>query len=294
MSQVEEKDPLDDDEEGEESAEAEHVWMWREPARTFRLPLGFKLSSGAYARDVEIAPMDGWSEDKLMHSGEGNKREAAERLSEALSRSIVRIGPMERDALSTTKKAPKFFSPELDRMPIQNRMLLVIRLRQLSVHTPSENLSGHKFSFGLPCPFCKKHTENVYTRLDTLPVVELPDSFCQEETHKYEADGHEIEWRTLTGKDLPRLTKAAEEADSLLSALLFVSTVSVDGEKPRGFDTFKDLPKAVRLGLKNAIDKGGVDIQIKVTCQNKRKCGREFVAPLPWQEQSFFFPLPPE
>lgn len=288
MSQETVRDDAWDDEEGEGAGEPESVWMWREPLRTIRLPLGFNRPGGEFVREVEIRPMDGNEEDLLVHT-EGTQRERASRIDEVLSRCLVRVGRKERDGDNTPKKAPRFFVPELDAMPIQNRVMVVIRLRQLSVHLPSENVSGHKFVFGHTCPHCGKHSDGHSVRLDTLKVEEMPDAFCQEELHTFEAGGHTIEWRTPVGKDGAKISRAQTEAADLLSAFLFVNTVSIDGKKPKGFGELKDLPKAVRLAFKNQLDRGGIDTQITVTCP-KPRCKREYTLPLPWTDQSFFFP----
>jgi hypothetical protein len=273
---------IDEDEEEDES-----VWAWREPEREFDLPLSFVVD-GVLTRRVEITEMDGHAED-LFARESTTKREDADRTREALSRSIVRLGNKRRPDGKSSNELPRFFVKDLEQIPMQNQMLLLVRLRQLSVHDKARGLSGHKFVFTATCPHCKRHIPRLSTRLDNRKVEYLDDEFCSALVHEVEHRGHRIVWRTLTAEDSLKLSIVRDRGqEDWLSAFFAQAVVSIDGKDVKGrLSAVKDLSKATRNALKDAIDRGGIDTQITNKCPS---CSFEFVHSLPWGQKSFFFP----
>lgn len=278
--------PSDDDDES--------VWRQRQPERRFRLPMGFDWS-GTWVREIEIRPMDGASED-LMGDTSGTFTDHHKRMTEVLSRCTVRAGDgetwTERPSNATKDRTgtpdPTFFSGMYDKMPMPNRILVIIRLRQLTVHLPEHGISGHEYEFSDNCPYCKKYLSPLTTRLDTLPITYVEDTWCRETRHVEEIGEYKIEWKTPIGSDETKIEKIQTERKSdLFSGMLFVSVLTINGKQPRTFDDMKALPQPVRNMLRNRMDKGGMDIAIKIQCP---KCEYEYRRQLPWRQKGFFFP----
>lgn len=278
------------------------AWMWREPARVHRLPMGFfykknygdPAEEGTFVEEVELAPIDGFCEDLLRTAG-GSRKEKTDRLYEVLSRCTVRLGDVVRpeslrpDADGVV--APRFFAAAYQKMPLVDLPFALIRLRQLSVHDPLQRQSGHKFSFEQTCPLCKRHIPDLFQRLDALEVTPVDPAVARATEHVFEATGWRITWRTPLGEDQPRIWRAVEEAKAdQASAILALHTTSINGAKVERLVDLKRLPLAARNGLRAAFEVGGIDTKIVTRCPYG---GHEFAMPLPWSEPSFFFPSAP-
>lgn len=286
----------------EGGGEDDVAWMWAEPARVHRLPMGFYYKRdyrddkevGVFVDEVELTPTDGFCDDLIRTAG-GSRKEKLDRFCEVLSRSTVRLGDVVRPADARPDAdgnvAPRFFHAAYQRMPLVDLPFLMIRLRQLSAHDPLQRQSGHKFAFTLTCPLCKRHIPNLYQRLDTLEVVGVDEAVARRDEHVFRATGYEIAWRAPRVDDQPRILRAMEEQKAELdSAILGLHVLAINGTKVDGLRAVKRLPSIVRNGLRRALEVGGIDTQITTTCPHGE---HEFTTQLPWGEPTFFFPSGP-
>lgn len=266
--------------------------LWDEPPTSLRLPLGFVASNGDYIRDVELRPMDGKAEKTLQEEG-GNRIERAERGMAFLSMCIQAIGKKRRtkDVAGFDNEPADWFVSDLRKLPIQCEVAMILGVRQVSVHIPGSGISGRKFVFDQYCPKprCVNAEKGLKfgVRLDRLKKEELPDAFCQEETHSFEAAGRRIQWRTLTLNDKAKIMRAKEELPDFQTALLWLSTVSLDGKTKPSLAEIEGLPKSVRNVFRSKVDRGGYVVKVNNRCP---ECRTEWDVMLPWEQKGFFFP----
>lgn len=278
--------------------EDEAVWLWREPQREVRLPLGFRGPAIKDAKDVdpglirtvELIKMDGRCDD-LLQSDRGTRKDISDRMNEVLSRCIVAMtgtdGTKARKEGVKPKDLPRFFLPEILKMPMLNRIFLIVRLRQLSVHDPGQAISGHKFTYSATCSSCGKVNLSLYVRLDTLEVKEVDDTFAEEEVHTLNHDGHTIEWVLPTGADEPKIDSIVErKSDEKASEFLLHVVRKIDGKKPT-LGALQDLSRSTRTAINRALNVGGINMRVTNECEH---CHREFAITIPWTQRTFFFP----
>lgn len=277
-------DALLDDSNEDDQPEAE--WLWREPETTIQLPFAWKVGEQV-TREVKLSPMDGLSDDLLLDES-GGRKERHERMERVLSLCTVSIGDKRRPSDKTAKQLPDFFMDDLKTSPLPNRIMTLIRLRQLSVHDEAKGISGHKFVFQMTCPHCRKLNPRLSVRLDNLRVTSLGDEFCREDVHVYRNKEHTIEWRVPQSKDEPKIARIVKETkEAMLSGIFAVSILTINGKKPGRLSDIQDLPKTVRNGLQSEIECGGIDTQVVNECG---MCRKEFMSELPWGQKGFFFP----
>jgi len=274
--------------------------LWSEPERVIRVPTPFEVLHGSDVRvvtRVELTGFDGWVEDALANTS-GNKQQQAERFTEVLSRCTVRAGDddswfLERPQGQTRKSLPKFFSALYEEMPLANRTLQILRLRQLAVHDPDEKISGHKFTFDMTCPHCKKLTQGYYHMLNEVEVRYSSKVVKLNHVEYLERGGSTYAWRPLRGKDAASVSHIMEDdSDSRPSRMLKLLLVSIDGAPVESLSAVKDLRTQDRAAILRASDSfGSVDTSIILPCR-KPTCGREYTTRIPTDQKSFFSPEP--
>lgn len=277
--------------------------LWREPDRVVKLPVPFVFMRGQQrhiVEEVELDGIDGWCEDTLADDS-GNREQKKDRLNEVLSRCTVWAGKsgdpegqLKIPVGQERRHLPKFFSATYDEMPLVNRVFMLVRLRQLSVHDPTSYISGHKYTFSMTCPHCKKLSEGYYVMLNELEVVYHKGPPIEpDQVFSLNHPMGAVEWRVVRGKDDPAIAQAVEDTrGDRASALLYQSVVSVNGQPLKTLAALKDLKKQVRAAVTRATeDIGGIDVSLVLECM-RADCGKEFSSRLPVGQKGFFSPSP--
>lgn len=170
---------------------------------------------------------------------------------------------------------------ELEDMLLGEGVFLLIELRKLS--------KGNMFYPKIHCPSCMEQFEQEID-LDTLEIKEL-DKSKLDDKFQFEItlpiSKKKLVMKLLKGKDRPKLLKARKDyASSFMSFLTMLRTVSIEGEKLKRLDWFKDLDIEDNDFIRDEYDKYDCGVETTVECMCP-ECMTSFDVDIPF-DQSFF------
>ncbi len=250
-----------------------------------QLPTGIVTDEGEWLRTLELREMTGDEEELFMnrqHSRDGDTT------TQVLKRCVTAIGDI-KDAGQ--------IGLLLDRLPMADATLVLVRLRQLSL--------GDELSFGCRCPVkACQHTNRYVINLNGREVSYRPEKrvvgtgddaveIDMRPKSSYTAElrpGLDVEFRMLTTKDQPQLTACKrDEPEKLDTFSMYLSLVTINGKKPRSMHEISKWPSRDRARLRGELDamEYGVDAIVENTC---KACGTMFNQALPIGDKDFFFP----
>jgi hypothetical protein len=164
-------------------------------------------------------------------------------------------------------------------LPTVDRILLVIRLRQLSI--------GEDFSFKVECPGCEVELDK-FVSLQALEVQAAPEP----SKRVYVIDlpsGRKARWRIPTGvqeTDFARVS--SKNTHNTMTRALEMRVFEVNGE-PSTFDVIRNLSARDRSALRKdfVVREGSIDTSIDVVCEH---CAHKFHTEVAVASVGFFFP----
>jgi hypothetical protein len=258
------------------------------------LPCGI-VEDGKHVREVELEEMTGYEEDLLADPSKVGKTVSP--IGEVLARCTARIGEFQAPDKRTERVRSNL--PKLNKLLLNDRTFLLIRLRQLSL--------GDDFRFEGSCPACKTLLPGLRVNLSELKVNEMrevveseeeePKPRPPKEQNEFQTpSGRVIVWRHLTGDDEFFLASARKDKPGdTLSAMLYrrvLAMATKPGEapaKPSGIGAIKALPTKDRNAFRDEVERmeGGIETEIEMNCDN---CAHSWMLTLPTTQTSFFFP----
>lgn len=212
----------------------------------------------------ELREMTTAEEDMLLNHRQGREWEA---LNKVLQACLVTPGVDVTDML------------------VGDRVFALIQLRRITY--------GDEFVFRVTCPRCNARFE-WEENLGDLKVRYLEDPEYAKPEHTFTftlpKSGKTIKWRMLRGRDEQKMAVLRREhPDALMTSIMLLRVVEIEGEKMVTRKAFADLPASDAAAFRGEVEarECGVNTGIAVECP---ECWNVFDMDLPLAGQGFLLP----
>lgn len=170
-------------------------------------------------------------------------------------------------------------------MLVGDRVFALLQLRRITY--------GNAFVFRVTCPRCNARFE-WEENLGDLKIKYLEDPEYAKPEHTFTftlpKSGKVIKWRMLRGKDEQKMaTMRREHPDALMTSIMLLRVVEIEGEKMVTRKAFAELPASDAAAFRGEVEakECGVDTTITLECP---ECWNVFDMDLPLAGQGFLLP----
>ena len=240
----------------------------KSPIGAFKLPNGFVDDDGTLVQDVVVRELTGNEED-ILTSG---KMAVHHRMQLIMENCVTQLGHYKPHHIK--------WSQMIKKLPVADRLFLMLKIRTVSL--------GAAYSFTIECPSCQSSSHQTVS-LDDFIISPMKNPLERVWNGVLPRSKKPYVMRVQTGLEEDKVAQAGVDGKDILSTVLLVRLVELDGVSPVTLQMVKQLGLADRNHLRDDMKshEGDIDSSVDIKCPH---CMHEFKREIDIGDSGFFFP----